>query len=115
MKVGQKVYLNGNGTVTGIQEYEIKSIGRKYFYIWRDNSDRTIKKYSIESLGEVNDFRPADIHFDRQKLSDSLEYRLLSDELERVFNWRNIGNLTLDQLRQIKRIIDEGEEVECQS
>jgi len=112
MEVGQKVYVNSNGTVNGIREYEIKSIGRKYFYIWHDNSERTIKKCSIESLSEVDDFRPADIYLDRQKLSNSLEYRALSDELERVFNWRNIGNLTLDQLRQIKRIIDGGEEVE---
>ena len=106
MEVGQKVYLDGNGTVAGIQEYEIKSIGRKYFYIWRDNNERTIKKYNIESLREVNDFKPADIYFDRQKLSDSLEYRVLSNELGTVFNWRNIGNLTLDQLRQIKAIIE---------
>ena len=29
MEVGQKVYLDGNGTVVGILEYEIKSMTRK--------------------------------------------------------------------------------------
>jgi len=106
MEVGQKVYLDGNGTVVGILEYEIKSIGRKYFYIWREENERTIKKYNIEGLREINDFRSSDIYFDRQKLSDSIEYRTLKDKLGRAFNWRNISNLSLQQLRQINAIIE---------
>jgi len=116
MEVGQKVYLKPTiyargGKSNEPQEYEIKSIGRKYFYVWKDGNENTVIKFDKDKLEQHNGgYVPVwKLYFSLQEIEDEKEFNSLHNEIERTFRYGGRDKLTLDQLRQIKRIIDGGE------
>ena len=115
MEVGQKVYLkptiyNRPGEP---QEYEIKSIGRKLIHVWQDKKEYTVIKFNKDTLRQRSNFSPSwELYFSLQEIEDEKEFTSLHNEIERTFRYGGRDKFTLEQLRQIKRIIDGGEEVE---
>jgi len=110
MEVGQKVYLKDLYSNKEPQEYEIVRVGRVYFYASRGPTSREYK-IKIDNLVCV-DYRSFKVYLLIQDYLDEQEFYSLHLEIENAFRYGNKKQFTLDQLRQIKRIIDGGEEVE---
>ena len=108
MEVGQKVYLKNKhyNNSNKITEAQISKIGRKYFYI----GPHCELKFNINTLVEDNSPHSPrwSIYLSMKDVEDEEERNFLVREMDRY----NFNLLTLEQLRQIKRIIDGGEEVE---
>jgi len=117
MQVGQKVYLkdlySNRNRETEVQEFEIKSIGWKYIYVIKNGLFPVIEKFDKETLRHFNKpYSPMwELRFSLQEIEEEKEYNSLFEEMRDTFNGYRIHKLNLDQLRQIKGIID-GEEVE---
>ena len=110
MKVGQKVYIKDHYSNKEPNEYEIMKVGRIYFYIAINNTSR-LYKCEIKSLRCI-DYPVFKIYLSMQDYLDEQEYDSTLRYIERTIS-RAYGNkITLDQLRQIKRIIDGGEGAE---
>jgi hypothetical protein len=109
LSVGQKVYLKPiNNAARGgnkeILEAEIVKVGRKYFELNRG----LIKKYSMENLEQVTEYTPDyKLYFSKQDILDEYETNSLYSEIESKFGAWAKKDLTLDQLRRIKAIINE--------
>ena len=111
MEVGQKVYLGYVGyrhkLLNEVREREITKIGRLYFYV----GDLKFKLSDFEQVTQLNiDWK---VYLSMQEIENERESDRLFSEIRHKFDGvYNNGNFTLDQLRQIKRIIDGGEEAE---
>jgi len=115
MQVGQKVYLKPTIYNRGgkQQEYEIKSIGRKLIHVWQDKRESSVIKFDKDTLEQRSNYSPDwELYFSLQEIEDEKEFNDLHHQLESTFRYGSKKQFTLDQLRQIKRIIDGGEEVE---
>jgi len=109
MQVGQKVYLEPIGDQSRISseilECEVLKVGRKFIYI---NAGRREMKFHTDTLRQVTRYSPDwQIRFSLQEIEDEKEFNNLHSQLESAFRYGSRDKFTLDQLRQIKRIIDE--------
>lgn len=111
LEVGMKVYLKSVGNVARdskeIKEVVIKKIGRKYFEVGDEESERIYAKFNLEDLREVTDYG-ADwkLYFSKQEILDEEEYEKLRWEIKTKFDTFGKLGLTLEQLRKVKAIID---------
>lgn len=122
-KVGQTVFveLRGNAsrgktTEECIEEWKITSVGRKYIKAGRP-SERCgiLNETTFERKDEYGNFvEKTDCCVDymlyatRKEIEDKQEKSRLFKEISTVFREYGINNkLTLEQLRKIKRILDE--------
>lgn len=121
-KVGQTVYVELTGNASRgktaeqcIDEWEITSVGRKYVKagrcsdgtIWgettfeyRENYGRFVQKtnYSIDYI----------IYETRQEIERKFEKSKLLNEVETFFrDWGKPKNLSIEQLKRIKEILEE--------
>ena len=115
MEVGQKVYLKPTIYNRGRQqqEYEIKSIGRKYIHVWQDKRESSVIKFYKDTLEQQSNFSPDwELYFSLQEIEDEKEFNNLHHQLESAFRYDGKKQFTLDQLRQIKLIVDGGEAIE---
>jgi hypothetical protein len=116
LSVGLKVYLKpvNNAARYGdkeLREQVIKKIGKKYFFVGTEesNNERFWHKFDIEELNEVTNYS-ADwqFYFTKQDYLDDIEFNNLSNEIRGKFgSYGRLDDLTLDQLRRIKEIINE--------
>jgi len=113
MEVGQRVYAKDHYINKEPNEYEVMKVGRLYFYIAINRTSR-LYKCDIKSLGCI-DNHSIKIYLSIQEYLDEQEFNSTLRYVERKIGCPHTSNITLDTLRQIKRIIDGGEEVECQS
>ncbi|MGN4822169.1 beta barrel domain-containing protein [Bacillus cereus group sp. MYBK139-2] len=117
--VGQKVYLEPCGNqarygVKGIREYEVKKVGRKYFFVGVIGDDRDFSwiKFYIEDLRQVTDYSPNwTLYFSRQEILDRQEYIALMSEISSLFRYgssyhNRADKITLEQLRKIKDVLN---------
>jgi len=114
MEVGQKVYLKpilSSNRVKETQEYEIRSIGTKYLHVFKGHDEC---KFDKKTLKHINKPYSAqwELFLDKQELMDLEEFNSLHGEIENAFRYDGKKLFSLDQLRQIKRIIDGEEKVE---
>jgi hypothetical protein len=101
IEVGQTVYLNEKA---GPQPTKVIVVGKKYFQIDDPGFIRT--QFFIETLlSNTNYGSPERIYLNRQELLDANEAVKLRDVL--IKTYRYFDNLTLDQLKRIKSIIEE--------
>ena len=105
MEVGHKVYLKDQHSNKEPQEHDIVRVGRIYFYT---TTGLTSREYKIE----INTLRCVDcwrnkVYLSMQDYLDEQEYSSTLRHIERKIGRAYGNNITLDQLRQIKRIIDE--------
>jgi len=110
MQVGQKVYLKPIGDQSRISskilECEVSKVGRKFIYI--ESGHRNETKFHADTLRQVTRYSPDwQIYFSLQEIEDEKEFNDLHHQLESTFRYGSKKQFTLDQLRQIKRIIDE--------
>ena len=114
LTVGKKVYLKpaGNNARYGKKEpveSVIEKVGRKYFYVLPVDNERYAVKFYLSNLREVTDYSPGwEFYFSLQEILDDQERHKLSKEIHEIFDYHPRRRLTLDQLRRIKAIIDEG-------
>jgi len=109
--IDQKVYLkpinNAAKCATKLlEEYEVKSVGNKYFYVWQNKEDWTIKKFNIETLRQATEC-PSNyqLYFSKQEIQDEKETGILIKNIREKFSLYGKVNLSLEQLRQIWEII----------
>jgi hypothetical protein len=115
LSIGLKVYLKpvNNAARYGnneIKELVIKKIGKKYFFVGGENQDneRFWTKFDIEELREVSNYSPDwKLYFSKQEILDEQESDKLTSEIRNKFGSYGRLDLTLDQLRRIKEIINE--------
>lgn len=122
-KVGQTVYVElirnaswGKTAEECIEEWEITSVGRKYIKAGRREECGTVG----ETTFEYNDFykrfvQKTDCCIDyllyatRQEIEESHEKNRLFDKISKRFSYGSQGNVTLEQLRAIHKILFESE------
>lgn len=111
MQVGDDIYLkptnNASRRTTEIREWKIKSVGRKYFEAWDGKRDNSAMKFYIDGLKQVTKFTPNWIvYFSKQEILDEREFFEIFNHVRNVFSRLTKPNLSLKQLREIKKIID---------
>jgi hypothetical protein len=113
LEVGKKVLLKAIGNNARrysdgehVEEWEIKKIGNKYYDVWRDNIERTTTKIKIEDNIEKSNFAGWKAYFSYQEIEEEKEGKLIIKELGNLFSSYGSINLSLDQLRKIKEIIN---------
>ena len=84
-----------------ISEKKISKIGRKYFYL--EGSD---DPYNISNLKhDCKHHFDTQAFLDKQDILDKAEFEELKDKIKIKFNTRAEIDLSLEQLREINRII----------
>jgi len=113
--IGQTVYLkptacNNMGYEKPIQEFEVKKIGKKYFEVWKGQNKLTVLKFDVETLTQLkySYFPDWNLYFSKQEILDEKETMKLTDEIRNVVDRGIAIQLSLEQLRKIKDIIDNG-------
>jgi hypothetical protein len=115
LSIGLKVYLKpvNNAARYGdkeLRELIIKKIGKKYFFVGGENqnNERFWTKFDIEELREVSNYSPDwELYFSKQEILDEQESNDISRDIRLKFGGYGKLDLTLDQLRRIKEIINE--------
>lgn len=114
--VGQTAYVyddkdRRNNPVCGYREVVVAKIGRAYVTL----GDAWGSKYGVGYGGgnylveKVDAGSPRYLFRTKQDLDDFIEAKELMRDLRVVFDWNNIQKLSLDQLRAVKKILDEEE------
>lgn len=113
LSVGREVYLrpvgdNARRGNTEPVEYLIKKVGRKYFEVWDGKMEYTTVKFNISDRTQTTEYA-ADwmFYFTKQEILDEIEFESLRWDISKVFKEYGRLNLTLDQLRRIKSVLDE--------
>jgi len=119
LQVGQIVYAPAEGnrrSSSGVVPFTVTKVGRIYFHVGRQcegmNGFYDETRFRLEdNLEEVNIGDPRRVNFSEQEYLDEQECLRLFNQLRKCFDWRNERQYTLDQLRQVCRIlkIEEGE------
>ena len=110
--VGETVYLKtvGNAARGGvsIKETRIVSVGRKYFEVGEEKGGRFNIKFHLEDNRQFTDYSADwEIYFSRQEIYDEEESEKIESELRMKFGSWGKTDLSLDQLRRIKEIVNE--------
>jgi len=105
MEVGQKVYVKDYYGGRELREYEIVKVGRTYFYISMSPNSRQYK-VKINNLAclDATSFK---IYLSAQNYYDEQEYSSTAINIEKIISSPHYNKITLQQLRQIKAIIEE--------
>ena len=110
--IGQTVYIKTVGNAAGygesVRESKIVSVGRKYFEVGEEKGSRLNTKFSLEDNREVSDYSANwSLYFSEQEIKDEEESNKIVSEIKNKFSTWGRMDLTLDQLRRIKEIIEE--------
>lgn len=114
LEVGQKVFLKAVGNnarydkEVRIEEYEVKKVGRKLLDVWKNQDDRYSIKFDMENENrEVSKYSPNwKLYFSKQDIADEEESSKLTNEIKKIFDRYGKVELSLEQLRKIKEIIN---------
>lgn len=111
LEVGMTVFLEpfGNNSRKEIGEYTVKTVGRKYFEVWRDEKEVSTIKFHLKDLRQVTNYTPTWLlYFSKQEILDKNEYDKLFFEIREAFQSMifKTRNFSLEQLREIKSIIE---------
>ena len=105
---GQIVYLkpgvNEARHNAAIREGIVKIVGRKYITV---SIERDEYKFHIDTLREVTSYTPSYYLYEsKQQIVDEAEYTRLSQSIRKTIEYCSKQDLSLEQLRQIKAIIE---------
>ncbi len=105
---GQKVWVvtyHHRNNVPSIEETLVKSVGRKYFTIEGDK----YSKFHLDTMRIVTNYSPSTyVYTDIQVFLDKQEREKIGNEVRKIIGSYSIpAQITLDQLRRIKSILDE--------
>lgn len=119
LKVGQIIYSKPAGHRLrkgreGLEEFVVAKVGRKYFYACPIGCEERIGshyKYRIDNWAQVTDYTKTSVLYrDRQAWLDEKEIGKAEHMLCQRFRSYGSTGLSLDQLRRIVAIIEEGED-----
>lgn len=128
-KVGEKVFVRYGDSGTDVLETAVEKVGKKYFTVSNPVYPQWPSEYQMETAIPgywKGSLRTRDSGRICYRSEDSLKAKLEADALRveagnllellrKAFDYWSRGKYTLDQLRRIKAIVDEGKETECQS
>lgn len=115
LTAGQTIYLKPVGNrargmdddniINSVKIATVDKVGRKYFTI----KEYTRLKFHLDKMHDGFDYSPTfHAYISKQDIVDELECKHLYDSIKDVFIYYfNSRNLSLDQLRRIRQIIDE--------
>ena len=118
LQVGQEVWIKTirRGVRPDIETTKgrITKMGRKYFFVVRGGlSDEYASKFLLDTMMDDDHFNAErKIYLSEQEILDEQEVGKLEREIQQVFDMFSRVKLSLDQLRRIKQILDEGKEDE---
>ena len=110
MPVFLKPVGNAERRSTDIKRHFVKKIGRKYFETWNGENDRYTIKFRLDDFQQETGGYSADyeIYPSEQDIINEREKSSLESFFKHtVFGGFGSTNLTLDQLRRMKEIVDE--------
>lgn len=119
LKVGQSVfllkignnarYLKDAPVEEKIVEHLVKKVGRKYFETWDGKHEYGTIKFHIESRRQVTEYSAGyELYETKEEILEMSERKELQSKVRKVFrDWMDTG-LTLDQLKRIDAIMQEG-------
>jgi len=109
--VGQVVYCIPSRSAYGNKKLipvVVKSVGRKYFCCGLSDSQH-YSEYQLDDWSEKTRYTPDTYLYESaQEYEDEKEHSTLLREVREVFRGYSEEDLSLDQLRTIKNIIDGG-------
>lgn len=112
IKVGTKVFVESTrGQSAEVRDGVISKVGRKYFEVTvaAGGNYTYVAKFHIDSLREVTKYSPrCALHFSMQEIEDRKERNGATLLLTKAYSSGAFSNLTLDQLRRIRAIMEEG-------
>lgn len=90
-------------------EYKVISVGEKYFKAKRDGAFPNCKTitFNLATRKPTDHSVHAWVYLSMDEYHDFKEHEDLNNQLARTFRWDSEINLSLDQLRRIKNIVDE--------
>ncbi len=102
IKVGQIIYKRAS---EGIKEETVEKVGKKFFYTGKGYNE---SKYKLCDLTEVlyNGYNQA--YLNKQLLKDEMDESRINDKVRGTFRDYGKSKYTVDQLRRIEKILDEG-------
>lgn len=115
LTIGQTIYsLNiGNAAINCEQKLtpvKVTKIGRKYFTVVKEGWEKytsSHKQYYINTWRENTIYSPnSQLYLSKQDWADDKEYKELRKNIENIFRYYTNQNLTLNKLREIKKIIE---------
>lgn len=120
-KVGDEVFVCWSSTGSGAVKTKVKRVGRKYFEVeadgWRP-LEFSMETNTAGYWGSCRGYRNRICFRDDATLQAKLhadnlqnEKVRLADDLGKSFDWSNRRKFKLDQLRRIKAIVDETEQI----
>jgi hypothetical protein len=99
MQVGDKVWIKQDRGE--LYESTILKIGSKYIHTKHG-------KFAKNTLIEIKDWGiPAKMYLNKETYEKQLQESKLSEELSKIFSWKNIKDIPLDKLIKIKSILEE--------
>jgi hypothetical protein len=104
-EVGQEVYIGEN-------PHAVTKVGRKYFYIGEGWKELKVDLEDWRVMREPGYGKGPQVYADLQEYQDAQEYGKLLEDFGKLFS-RSYGkcrNLSLQQLRDIKKIIGDNDE-----
>jgi|GEM_PF-5724799 len=109
LKIGQKVYLKptraNKACKKDFEVYEVKWVGDVYFEVWRDNDIGTKLMFHRQSLKQISSAPTLwRLYLNVQDMLDEAETKEIVNMLKKKLSGK--VDLSLDQLRQIKKIIE---------
>lgn len=116
-KVGQTVFIIGSSRREckmrdDVREAEVVKVGRKYVTIsghWHQKFEET--GTSAPYLTEHTDRgAPQQLFLSRKAIDEYTEQEALKEWVQKATRWENIGRYTLNQLRAVKKILEEEQE-----
>ena len=113
LKVGMNVWIETTGNLarygSEIFETEVVKIGNKYFYLDFDKE----KKFNFKTGQEKSEYcKNYQVYFTKQEILDEREYYRINQRLRRIFDIWSQHKLTLQQLKNIEKIVDSKEATE---
>ena len=100
LEIGQKLYSETKNRE--IKTHVIFKVGNKYFEVENDRG-----RYYIETLICDSQWSKTQLYLDDKELENKIELRILMNLIQNRFSGYATKDLTLDQARKIKSILEE--------
>ena len=100
LEVGQKLYSEIKGGQ--IKTHIVSKVGKKYFEVENDRS-----RYHLENFLADSEWTRTQLYIDNKELENKIELKILMDSIRLRFSGYGTKDLSLDQARKIKAILEE--------
>lgn len=109
LEIGKKVYIPvyERNSKPSIKEAVITKIGKKYFYLNNDEKNHPVliidNTYHCKNYSQYN----FTVYESEKEITDIWDLKFIAEKISKFFSWSgNYKHLTIDQLKEIERIIE---------